>query len=100
MKYEKHIFVCINERDDHLKKSCGISGLEIRNKFVEELRKKKLNNQVRANKSGCLSTCLFGPVVVIYPQGIWYKNVNLDDVLEIINKSIIDNKIIKRLLLK
>lgn len=100
MKYKKHIFICINERENHLKKSCSLSGLNIRNKFVEELRKRNLSTQVRANKSGCLGGCSFGPVIVIYPQGIWYKNVNLDDVLEIIDKSIIDNKIIKRLLLK
>tara|TARA_B100000029_G_C17115614_1_gene793124 strand:+ start:360 stop:662 length:303 start_codon:yes stop_codon:yes gene_type:complete len=100
MNYKKHIFICINQRKSNLKESCGLLGLKIRNKFVEELKNKNLNIQVRANKSGCLGACSSGPVIVIYPQGIWYKNVKLDDVLEIINKSIINNKVIERLLLK
>ena len=99
MKYKKHIFVCINERDTTLKKSCSSLGLAIRNKFVKELRKNNLFHEVRANKSGCLSECLTGPIVVIYPEGIWYKNVDLNDVSEIIQETIINNKIIKRLLL-
>ena len=100
MKYKKHIFVCINERNNNLKKSCGSLGLDIRNKLVEELRKNNLLHKVRANKSGCLDGCAIGPVIVIYPQGIWYKHVNLNDVPEIIQETIINDRIIKRLLLK
>ena len=100
MKYKKHIFICINERDDSLKKSCASLGLAIRNKFVHKLKQSNLNHEVRANKSGCLSECSVGPVVVIYPQGIWYKNVTLSDVSEIIKETIINDKIIERLLIK
>ena len=100
MKYKKHIFICINERDANLKKSCSSLGLSIRNKFVQELKKKNIIHEVRANKSGCLSECAIGPIVVIYPQGIWYRNVSLNDVSEIIEKSIIDDEVIERLLIK
>jgi len=100
-KYKKHIFVCINKRDKVLeKKSCSNLGLDIRNKFVEELKKENLLHEVRANKSGCLSACNFGPTVVIYPDGIWYKNVKLEDVSEIVQETIINNKILNRLILK
>ena len=37
-KYKKHIFVCVNQRENNLKKSCGNNGLAIRDKFVEELK--------------------------------------------------------------
>ena len=44
MKYEKHIFICNNKREDNpIQKSCGDLGLEIRNKFVVELKKLNLN---------------------------------------------------------
>ena len=62
--------------------------------------KKKLLHEVRVNKSGCLSECAIGPVLVIYPQGIWYKNIDLDDISDIIQETIINDKIIKRLLIK
>ena len=100
MKYKKHIFICINDRNNTLKKSCASLGLSIRNKFVHELNKNNLIHEVRANKSGCLSECAIGPIVVIYPQGIWYKNVTLNDVSEIIKETIINDKIIERLLIK
>ena len=97
-KYKKHIFICINKRDDSLqKKSCGNIGLEIRNKFVEELKKENLAHEVRANKSGCLASCASGPTVVIYPEQIWYKNVRVEDVSEIIQETIIKNRILDRL---
>ena len=97
-KYKKHIFICINKRDDSLqKKSCGNLGLEIRNKFVEELKKENLTHEVRANKSGCLASCASGPTVVIYPEQIWYKNVRVEDVSEIIQETIIKNRILDRL---
>ena len=99
-KYKKHIFVCVNQRENNLKKSCGNNGLAIRDKFVEELRKLNLNHEVRANKSGCLAGCSQGPIVVIYPNQIWYKNVTLKNVSEIINESIIKDKIINKLALK
>ena len=75
-------------------------GFQIRNKFVEELRKNNLTHEVRANKSGCLGGCSFGPVIVIYPDQIWYKNVKLEDVSEIVNETIINQKILDRLLFK
>jgi len=101
MKYEKHIFICNNKRENNpIQKSCGDLGLEIRNKFVTELKKLNLNHKIRANKSGCLDSCLKGPMIVIYPDQIWYKNVNLDDVSEIIEKTILKNEVIDRLLLK
>tara|TARA_B110000014_G_C19856243_1_gene443606 strand:- start:322 stop:630 length:309 start_codon:yes stop_codon:yes gene_type:complete len=100
-RYKKHIFICINKRESSLnKKSCSDAGFEIRAKFVEELRKNNLMHEVRANKSGCLGGCSFGPVIVIYPDQIWYKNVKLEDVSEIVNETIINNKILDRLLFK
>ena len=98
-KYKKHIFICVNERNNKLKKSCGSYGLSIRNEFVAELKKHNLNHTVRANKSGCLNFCALGPTVVIYPDGIWYKAVKVEDVSSIVEKTIINNEIIRNLLL-
>ena len=98
-KYKKHIFICINERDPNSPKgdcaSCG--GMQIRMKFVQLINKNGLKGQVRANKSGCLDACEFGTVIVIYPDNIWYTNVSLDDVEEIFDTSILNDKIVHRL---
>ena len=99
--YEKHIFICINQREpNHPKKCCGSLGVELRKEFVENLIKYNLQTKVRANKSGCLDGCVFGPMVVIYPEAIWYQNVQIKDVDEIVRKTILKNEIIERLVYK
>lgn len=97
--FEKHIFVCTNTRpSDHPTPSCGPKGgLDVQKKFKERLAALGLKSKVRANQSGCLDACQNGVAVVIYPQGIWYKNVTVNDVDEIIEKSVIGNGIVERL---
>lgn len=55
---------------------------------------------VRANASGCLDACEFGVSVVVYPEGIWYGGVTVDDVPEIIDQHIIKGKVVERLLIR
>ena len=59
-----------------------------------------LNKDIRINTSGCLGQCEHGPALVVYPQGIWYGNVQPSDLNEILNQSILDDQIIERLKIK
>ena len=56
-----------------------------------------MKGKVRANKSGCLDACEMGAAVVIYPQGIWYTRVAIEDVDEIFNTSVLGDGIVKRI---
>ena len=97
MKYQKHIFVCINERTDG-KKSCGeLVGMELVNAFKEMITKDNLNTEVRAQKAGCFDICAFGPALVVYPEGVFYGNLKLEDVKEIYESHIKNNIIVERL---
>ena len=98
-KYDKHIFICVNERPDNSQRgSCAkCGGLDIRMRFVQLINEYGLKGVVRANKSGCLDVCELGPVVVIYPDAVWYTNVKLDDVDEIFQSNIINNVAVNRL---
>ena len=101
MIYVKHIFICTNYRENESRCSCGNNASDqIRLKFVELLKKNKLNDNIRSNKSGCMNLCEYGPVIVIYPKGIWYVNVKINDVEEIFQKSILKDEVIKHLLPK
>ena len=99
MKYDKHIFICVNERSDSSPKGdCSqVGGKEIRMRFVELINEHRLKGKVRANKSGCLDACEVGPSIVIYPLGVWYTNLKLSDVDEIFESSILNDNIVKRL---
>ena len=90
MFYEFHIFCCVNERPDSAVRECCMK------KKIFDL---KLKN-IRVNQSGCLDKCESGPVMVIYPEGIWYNYKNKLDIDEIINTHLIKGKVVKRLMLK
>lgn len=99
MKYEKHIFICINERAEcSVKGDCArLGGKDIRMKFVQLINEHGLKGKVRANKSGCLDACEVGAAVVIYPAGVWYTEVKVEDVAEIFETSILNDRIVERL---
>ncbi len=101
-RYERHIFVCINERPPgHPKGCCHDKGsAEIRDLLKAELGRRGLAAFVRANNSGCLDACAHGPSMVIYPDGIWYGGVKKEDVPEIVERTIIHGEVIQRLLIK
>ncbi|NBX99097.1 MAG: (2Fe-2S) ferredoxin domain-containing protein, partial [Burkholderiaceae bacterium] len=53
--------------------------------------------QVRVNKAGCLDRCDEGPVLVIYPAGVWYTVIDTNDIEEIIQTHLIQGQIVDRL---
>ena len=59
-----------------------------------------INSTVRANAAGCLDSCEHGATVVVYPEQVWYGAVTKDDVDEIIEKHIVNNQPVKRLMIK
>jgi (2Fe-2S) ferredoxin len=100
MKYKKHVFICINEREEG-KKSCGeATGMTLVNAFKELVKIHNLNTEIRAQRAGCFDVCNFGPAVVVYPEGIFYGNVQLNDVPEIFKEHILNNRPVERLRLK
>jgi len=55
--------------------------------------------KVRVNRAGCLDRCDFGPVMVVYPEGIWYQFVDKEDIDEIIQSHFLSGKPVTRLIL-
>lgn len=102
MIYEKHIFICTNQRGEGAhRKSCGEAhGMEIVDAFKKKLKEKNLPIKLRAQKAGCLDICDFGQTVAVYPEGVFYVGVELSDVDEIINEHIMNNKVVERLRLE
>ena len=65
------------------------------------VKKLKLNGEgkVRINRSGCLDRCGLGPVMVVYPQAVWYTFVDNDDIDEIVESHLINGKVVERLVI-
>jgi (2Fe-2S) ferredoxin len=101
LKYEKHIFICTNQRPEGTRISCGEGhGLALVAAFKKAINDKKLTMPVRAQKSGCLDICELGPSVVVYPEGVFYGNVQLSDVQEIVDEHIEAGRPVERLRLR
>jgi (2Fe-2S) ferredoxin len=97
--YEVHVFVCMNERAaDHPRGCCGEArGGAIREQFAKAMRRHGVGT-FRANKAGCLDRCELGPVVVVYPEGVWYRIADPDvDVEEIVVSHFKQGKVVERL---
>ncbi len=78
--------------------SCGAKGSDqVAMKFQEELMKRGLDTKVLLSVTGCLGACELGPVVVVYPDGVWYGNVKPEDVPEIVEKHLIEGQPVERL---
>lgn len=99
--FQRHVFFCINERTngeaccaqhdaqsalDHCKqrvKAAGLAGV----------------GKVRVNKAGCLDRCQGGPVVVVYPEAVWYTYVDRNDIDEIVDSHLKNGQVVQRLVL-
>lgn len=98
---QRHVFVCINERPPGNPKGCCKSkgGVEVRDRLKAELAARGVAKQIRANNAGCLDQCEAGVAVVVYPEQVWYGNVTVDDIPEIVERHLIGGQVVERLLL-
>lgn len=98
--FETHIFCCVNERPDgHVRGCCKAKGSESLRNYMKEKTKALGIKELRVNNSGCLDRCELGPVMVIYPQGIWYHYKTKEDIDEIIEQHVLNDRPVERLLL-
>ena len=97
-KLTKHIFICMNQREPgHPRGCCDPAGQgELQRLFKFKLAQRGIK-LVRANKSGCLDQCELGPTVAVYPEGVFYGRVDREDVDEIIESHIVNDKPFERL---
>jgi len=88
-KPNHHILVCASFRGTEAKGKCiKKESLQLINYLEEELVDRGLNAVV--SSTGCLKLCEEGPIMVVYPQGYWYRNVTdeniVDEILDALEK--------------
>lgn len=96
-----HVFCCMNERPPGHERGCCKEKGAVRLRNYLKARVKELGLEgVRVNQSGCLDRCELGPVMVIYPEGIWYHYRSIEDAEEILQSHIVGGGRVERLMLK
>jgi len=97
--YQHHVFFCTNQRANG-EQCCNQHDAEgVRGYAKTRIKELGLNGggQVRVNTAGCLDRCSEGPVMVIYPEAVWYTYIDKKDVDEIIHEHIENGRIVERL---
>jgi (2Fe-2S) ferredoxin len=85
-RYQHHIFVCTNERENG--DCCARRGsFQVLKEFKHALKERGLDHEggIMANKSGCFGLCSQGPNVVVYPQGSWHTVSSAQQALELLD---------------
>jgi len=93
--YERHVFVCISG------KTCPDQGsVALQTELKLAVRRVLGPVSVRVNKAGCLSQCGHGPIVVVYPDNVWYAGVTVADIPEIVEEHLVNGRPVERLLFR
>jgi (2Fe-2S) ferredoxin len=97
--YERHVFVCCNSRPEGAPRpSCTCDGSSaLHAELKKQANAASLDGRVRINKSGCLDQCEHGPMVVVYPDAVWYGNVQPEDAVEIVAEHLVAGCPVERL---
>lgn len=97
--YQHHVFFCTNQRDDGAACCANQDAQAMRDYAKEKVKKLHLSGEgkCRINNAGCLDRCNEGPVIVVYPEGVWYTYVDKSDIDEIIDQHLRHGRIVERL---
>ena len=97
--FKHHVFFCCNQREAG-DTCCNNQGASVLQAYAKERIAAlglKGKGKVRINKAGCLDRCDDGPVMVVYPEAVWYTYIDQEDVDEIINEHLVGGRVVDRL---
>ncbi len=97
--YRCHVFFCCNQREAPEACCANHGSAEMQAYAKDRIKALGANGKgkVRMNKSGCLDRCDEGPVLVVYPDAVWYTYVDRADIDEIIERHVLGGEVVERL---
>ena len=83
-QYRHHVFVCTDG------KHCARDGADdVHSALKKAVKEAGLKHAIRVNRAGCMNQCGHGPMVVVYPEDIWYADVNLTGARHIVHQHLV-----------
>ncbi len=71
---------------------------DTKNALYKEIETAGLQDEIRIIETGCMGPCQLGPVILVYPDGVFYKTVSADDAKEIVEEHFLKGRPVKRLM--
>ena len=97
--YQHHVFFCSNQCSKG-KACCDAHGATDARTYAKARVAEqgiKGRGRTRINKAGCLGRCGEGPVLVVYPEAVWYRYANIADIEEIVQEHLANGRVVERL---
>lgn len=89
-QYRHHVFVCTSG------KTCPLDGsLEVHSILKKGVVLSGLRGDVRVNHSGCMNQCGHGPMVVVYPDDVWYAHVDAEGARRIVEEHLVGGHVVE-----
>lgn len=95
--FRRHVFVCTQEKGEGVTSCPHHGSFGILRTLERELLSQKLDDDVQVTTCGCLGLCDDGPIMIVYPEGVWYHKVAEEDVPEIVASHVRGGKPVTRL---
>lgn len=92
--YRSHVLICTGT-------GCVSSGAKnIKVKLEDELARFSLNKEIKIIETGCHGFCEKGPIMIVYPEGVFYCQLEEEDVVTIVEEHLLKGRIVEGLLYK
>ena len=97
--FKHHVFFCLNQREAPESCCANHQAQDAWKHCKTQVKALGLHGAggVRINQAGCLDRCAGGPVLVVYPEAVWYTYVDKHDIDEIISSHLQQGRVVERL---
>ena len=93
-KYRANLLMCAGT-------GCVASGTpKVKAALQEELEKRGLANEIKVVLTGCNGFCAEGPVMLVYPEGIFYQKLTVDEIPKLVEEHFLKGRPYEKLLYK